>query len=91
MPNQEQVMSAIRWILTTIGPILIGHGYTSDSTLTAIGGAVLSLVPLIWSMIDKTQTSLISKVAAMPEVTKVVTINAIANGTLKDDAKVTTS
>jgi hypothetical protein len=60
--NVEQVKSAVRWIIATFGPFLIAHGYMSDSTLTLISGAIISLIPLAWSMLTHTQTNAVAVV-----------------------------
>jgi hypothetical protein len=86
----EQALSMVRWVLTTIGPLLIAHGYLNDTSWTAVSGAVISLVPLVWGIATHRQTALIAKVAAMPDVKKVVATDQIANVTLKDNEKVTT-
>lgn len=65
MPNAEQVKSAVRWIITTLGPILVSYGLIDESTLSVVGGAILSLTPLIWSMFTHTQTNAIAVVDAM--------------------------
>lgn len=60
--NQEQVKSAVRWIIATFGPIITTHGYASASTLEMIGGIVISLAPLIWGMFTHTQTNAVAVV-----------------------------
>ena len=73
MPNQEQVLSAVRWFFATIGPLLVTHGYVGESMLSLISGALISLVPLIWGFITHTQANDVAKVNAMTEVKGVIT------------------
>lgn len=60
--NTEQLKSAIRWIIATVGPFLIAHGYATDGTLQLVGGALISLAPLIWSMFVHTDTNAVAVV-----------------------------
>ena len=76
--TQEQVMSAVRWVLTTIGPLIVSHGYLTDGTWQMIAGTIISIVPFVWAMISHTQQGQIAKVAAMPEVSKITTTAAVA-------------
>jgi hypothetical protein len=48
--NQAQLLSAIRWIMTTGGAYLASKGYVSNETVQAIGGAALAAIPFVWSM-----------------------------------------
>lgn len=63
--NQEQIKSAIRWVIATFGPILISHGYVGSSTLEMISGVLISAVPLAWSMLTHTQANAVSVVATI--------------------------
>lgn len=49
--TQEQLLSAIRWGMTTLGTVLVSKGYASEETVQAIAGAALALVPFVWSML----------------------------------------
>jgi hypothetical protein len=60
--NHQQILSFIRWVQATIGPILIAKGYVSESTLPMVAGVVVSLVPLVWSMFVHTDTNAIKVV-----------------------------
>lgn len=66
--NQEQVLSFVRWVQATIGPILIANGYVSSSTLQMVSGVVISLVPLAWSMFVHTQTNAVAVVDAIAKL-----------------------
>jgi hypothetical protein len=60
--NQEQIKSAVRWLIASFGPVIIQHGYASTGTLEMIGGVAVSLAPLIWGMITHTQTNAVAVV-----------------------------
>lgn len=60
--NQEQIKSAVRWVIASFGPIIIQHGYASAGTLEMLGGVIVSLAPLIWGMITHTQTNAVAVV-----------------------------
>jgi hypothetical protein len=60
--NTEQVKSAVRWIITVVGPLLISHGYASAGGLEIAGGVIVSLAPLIWSMFVHTQANAVAVV-----------------------------
>lgn len=88
--NAEQVKSAVRWMIATFGPIIISHGYASASTLEMIGGAVVSLIPLIFSMLNHTQSNAVAVVATIAEdptspVKGVVTTNTAEGRALARD------
>jgi hypothetical protein len=63
--NPEQIKSFIRWAQATIGPFLITHGYASSGTIELIAGVLISLAPLVWSMITHTQTNAVAVVDAI--------------------------
>jgi hypothetical protein len=63
--NQEQVLSFVRWVQATVGPLLIANGYVSASTLQMVSGVVVSLVPLAWSMFVHTQTNAVAVVSLL--------------------------
>lgn len=63
--NQEQAKSAVRWIIATFGPIIISHGWASASTLEMVGGALVSLAPLIWSMFTHTEANAVQVVGTI--------------------------
>jgi hypothetical protein len=66
--NQQQVLSFVRWLQATIGPLLIANGYVSASTLQMVGGVVISLVPLAWSMFVHTQSNAVAVVDAIAKI-----------------------
>lgn len=55
--NQDQILSAARWALTTLGSVLVARGFvqapdvtTLITDITAVIGAALPLVAFVWSM-----------------------------------------
>ncbi len=67
--NSEQVKSAVRWIITAFGPFLTAHGYITSDSLEAIGGVLVALIPLAWSMYVHTQknaVAVVDKIAQQP-------------------------
>jgi hypothetical protein len=82
--NVEQVKSAIRWVIATLGPFLIAHGYTTDGTLQLIGGVLISLAPLIWGMVTHTEANavtVVDTIAKQPSTTvKAVILEPTAAG-----------
>ena len=51
--TKEQVMGIIRHGLTFVGGILIMKGIIDESTSQEIIGSAISLVGLVWSVVDK--------------------------------------
>jgi len=49
--NQDQVLSAVRWIASTGGAWLVSKGYATNEMVTLGTGAILAIVPFIWSMV----------------------------------------
>lgn len=53
---KAQVLSAIRTLLGVLAGVLIGKGITDEATATAVIGAVTTLLPLIWGVVEKNAT-----------------------------------
>lgn len=51
--KKEQVLGVVRHALTFIGGILITKGLIGESASEEIIGGVISLVGMVWSVIDK--------------------------------------
>jgi hypothetical protein len=51
--NKEQILGVVRHVLTTVGGILIANGLIDDGSVTEIIGSVITLVGVIWSVVDK--------------------------------------
>jgi hypothetical protein len=67
--NQQQVLSIVRWIFASFGPLIISHGYASSGTLEMAAGAIASLVPLAWSMFVHTDANAVAVVVAQADKT----------------------
>lgn len=68
MPNQDQVMSFVRWALTALGTILTTNGTVSASVWQQVSGIILMIFPFVWSMFVHTQAATVMKAAAIPGV-----------------------
>lgn len=49
MLNLDQILSAARWIVTTVGTYYATKGVISEDQVQLIGGAVAALISLAWS------------------------------------------
>lgn len=87
-PTTEQVMAWVRWLLATAGPLLLSYGYVDSNVWAQVSGAILAVVPLIWTTYVKSRTGLVKQAASLPEVKQIVADTAIAEGTLKENPKV---
>lgn len=61
--NKEQILSIIRYSLTTIGATLVTKGTIDAEMVLQLSGCIMALVSGIWSIIDKTDTNMAIKVA----------------------------
>ncbi len=69
-PNIEQIKSMLRWLLATVAPFMIAHGYTSSTTWELITGAIISVVPFVWGLITHTRSNavvVVDMIAKDPE------------------------
>jgi hypothetical protein len=51
--KKEQVLSILRHTLTFLGGIVVMKGLIDETTATEIIGGVVTLVGLIWGVVDK--------------------------------------
>lgn len=51
--KKEQVLSVIRHTLTFVGGLLVAYDVIDDSFVNEFVGGVLSLVGLVWGVVDK--------------------------------------
>lgn len=72
--NTDQMLSLLRTVLQIAGTAIVAHGTLgiNGAMWEQISGAVLLLAPIIWSMYAHTDAANIAKVAAMPDVEKIV-------------------
>lgn len=73
--NSEQIMGLIRQILPVLGGIAMTFGWltpgqvaTGTATILSIAGPGLIVISTIWSLVAKTNTSLVAAAAAVPAV-----------------------
>jgi hypothetical protein len=73
-PNNEQLMSLLRTLLQIAGTAIVAHGTLgiNGAMWEQISGAVIMIAPIVWSMFAHTDAASIAKVAAMPDVEKIV-------------------
>lgn len=78
MPNNSQIESIIRWLLTTGGPgaaYLVSQGMAPtqiNNILTIALAVVPPVISFIWGLVRKTDKQVIAAAAAVPGVTGVV-------------------
>lgn len=63
-----QLMSALRWGLTTFGSFLVTNGTVSASTWQQISGVIIAAAPFIWGLLAHTQAATALAAAAIPGV-----------------------
>lgn len=73
MPNQDQVLSALRWLLTVAGGYAAQRGYLDNEQVLSITGAVLALATVAWGLFAHSKQQKLASVAAMPNVATIVT------------------
>lgn len=49
----EQVAGIVRAIIAALGGYFVGKGITDAATVTAVSGAVATLVAAVWSVLAK--------------------------------------
>jgi hypothetical protein len=59
--NKEQILSIIRQVLTATGAILITAGVMKEGMTSEILGTIMTLISAVWSIVDKTDASLVKK------------------------------
>lgn len=74
--NPTMVGSAIRWVLTTFGALLIGYGAKKGFDLGFITtepfiGGLIAVVTFLWGLWAKTDKNLIISASQVPAVTQV--------------------
>lgn len=59
--NKEQILSIVRQVLTATGAILITAGVMKEGMTSEILGTIMTLISAVWSIVDKTDASIIQK------------------------------
>jgi hypothetical protein len=88
--TQDQITSAVRWIITLGTGYLVGAGILTEGGAAALIMLAPGLAAFIWSMFIHSTNGTISAAAALPDVASVTTTHAIATSpAFVDNAKVT--
>ncbi len=66
MINQDQLLSTLRSILAIVGGWAVGRGYITNDQLVLAGGALASLVPLVWGIAVHTHKATVAAAQAVP-------------------------
>lgn len=77
--NQEQLLGIVRWLVATGCGYLIGKGLMTAEQATLIGGAAVSIVPLVWTYIAHTNKSLVASAQSVPAAQVVVSDPKLAS------------
>jgi hypothetical protein len=85
--TQDQVASAIRWLLTAVSAmlsgLLISKGFATTESAAALTAFLLGLAPsiaaFVWGMWAHSTNGTIAAASALPEVHSVVTTQEIAH------------
>lgn len=96
-PSLDQLAGLLRIILPTLLLWMAGRGWfapdqvgTLTTSIVDVFTAIVTFGSLAWSLYANSKAKMISNVAAMPDVKKVVATEAIADGSHATDPKVTT-
>lgn len=49
----EKLMGVVRHVLTAVGAVVVYLGYTDDATWVTTMGAIMTMVPFVWSWMSK--------------------------------------
>lgn len=74
--NIDQAKALIRALILSVGAILVKKGITDESGLEDIAGAIATIAPIIWSIVEKRSSATLTK--AIDHVN-----DAVANGDVK--------
>lgn len=50
---KDIIFGIVRHLLTVFGGILVSKGYTDETTVTSVVGAVMTIVGFVWSIWNK--------------------------------------
>lgn len=77
--NQDQVLSAVRWAITSLGMYGLGRGWLTADQVPLLVAAATAIVPLIWSIAAHTDRAKVASAQAMPQVQVAVTDRSLAS------------
>jgi hypothetical protein len=63
LPNQDQILSAVRSIVIALTSFAVGKGWISNDVAANIALLVIPLGLAIWGIIDKTKAATVAKAA----------------------------
>lgn len=69
--NWEQISGILRHVLTFGGGFIVAKGWISEGAMLDVVGAVITIGGVIWSMVTKTPTAIVSSAAALPVVSSI--------------------
>jgi len=69
--NQDQLIAALRHVLTLVGGIAIGRGWVTNEQLLAASGLIAPLVAIFFAFRSASPAAQIEKVAANPDIAKI--------------------
>lgn len=49
----EKLLGVVRHVLTAVGAVVVYLGYTDDATWVTTMGAIMTMVPFVWSWMSK--------------------------------------
>jgi hypothetical protein len=81
--HMAAALSAVRTILAAIGAVLVTKGVTDQNTLNQVIGAIITLVPLVWGVVDKYLTELTTQRRVSDAVTAATATPTITMGVNK--------
>lgn len=76
--NTEQFWSLVRSVLISAGGGLVLKGYVDAGTMTAIVGALVTILSAGYGIYTKRKAGLIASAAALPDVSHIITTQKIA-------------
>ena len=65
--SKEQLLGLVRHGLTFIGGLLIMNGFVSESVVSELSGAIMTLVGGVWSVVNKNASTVQETVVAPKE------------------------
>ncbi|MEE7478402.1 hypothetical protein [Methylobacterium hispanicum] len=77
--NSEQLTSLLRTVLQFAGGIAVGRGWVDAETMTALVGAVVTILVTVWGLYARRNAGLVASAAAVPGVQTIAAAPALAD------------
>lgn len=77
--NEDQLMGAVRTIMSAIGGYVMGRGWLTSDQVTLAGGIATALIPLLWSYASHTDRAKVAAAQAVDKAQVAVTDPALAS------------